>query len=133
MLVLYQLKHLGLEREFKEIGHNLRKFGSSKKEFNFKLWKHWDRFWAENNDSQVNMLNASNAVVTPLRKAASYEPRIAILGIWGDAWLTRGKYGIYVAVRGSYGALTGSTWRLLEILPRNVKSSLSTVMSPTWR
>ena len=43
------------------------------------------------------------AVVTPLRKAASYEPRIAILGIWGDTWLTRGKYGIYVAVRGSYG------------------------------
>ena len=41
-----------------------------------------------------------NAVVTPLRKAASYEPRIAILGIWGDTWLTRGKYGIYVAVRG---------------------------------
>ena len=25
-----------------------------------------------------------HAVVTPLRKAASYEPRIAILGIWGD-------------------------------------------------
>ena len=49
-----------------------------------------------------------NAVVTPLRKAASYEPRIAILGIWGDMWLPRGKYGIYVAVRGSYGALTGS-------------------------
>ena len=24
-----------------------------------------------------------NAVVTPLRKAASYEPRMAILGIWG--------------------------------------------------
>ena len=44
-----------------------------------------------------------NAVVTPLRKAASYEPRIAILGIWGDTWLTRSKYGIYVAVRGSYG------------------------------
>ena len=49
-----------------------------------------------------------NAVVTPLRKAASYEPRIAILGIWGDTWLTRVKYGIYVTVRGSYGALTGS-------------------------
>ena len=32
-----------------------------------------------------------NAVVTPLRKAASYDPRIAILGIWGDTWLTRGK------------------------------------------
>ena len=45
----------------------------------------------------------SYAVVTPLRKAASYEPRIVILGIWGDTWLTRGKYGIYVAVRGSYG------------------------------
>ena len=54
-----------------------------------------------------------NAVVTPLRKATSYEPRIAILGIWGDTWLTRGKYSIYVAVRGSYGALMGSTWRLL--------------------
>ena len=43
-------------------------------------------------------------VVTPLRKAASYEPRIAILLILGDVWLTRSKYGIYVAVRGSYGA-----------------------------
>ena len=62
----------------------------------------------------------SNAVVTHLRKAASNEPRIAILGIWGDTRLTRGKYGIYVAVRGSYGALTGSTWRLLEILPRKI-------------
>ena len=52
----------------------------------------------------------TNAVVTNLwHKAASHEPRIAILGIWGDTWLTRGKYGIYVAVRGSYGALTGST------------------------
>ena len=40
-------------------------------------------------------------MVTPLRKAASYEPRIAILGIWGETWLTRGKYRIYVAVRGS--------------------------------
>ena len=50
-----------------------------------------------------------NAVVRPLRKAASNEPRIAILGISGDTWLTRGKYGIYVAVRGSYEALTGST------------------------
>ena len=45
----------------------------------------------------------TNAVVTPLRKATSYEPRIAILGIWSDTWLTRGNYGIYVAVRGSYG------------------------------
>ena len=31
------------------------------------------------------------AVVTPLRKAASYELRIAILGIWGDTWLTPRK------------------------------------------
>ena len=53
------------------------------------------------------------AVVTPLRKAALYEPRIAISGIWGDTWFTRGKYGIYVAVRGSSGTLTGSTLRLL--------------------
>ena len=50
------------------------------------------------------------AVVTPLRKAASYEPRIAILGMWGDTWLTRGKYGIYMVV-------TGSMWRLL---PRKI-------------
>ena len=59
--------------------------------------------------SQLTISELNYAVVTPLRKAASYEPRIAILGIWGDTWLTRGKYGIYVAVRGSYGALTGST------------------------
>ena len=58
----------------------------------------------------------------PLREAASYEPRIAILGIWSDAWLTRGKYGLYVAIHGSYGALTGSTWRLLEILPRKINT-----------
>ena len=42
----------------------------------------------------------SNAVVTPLRKAALCETRRAILGIWGDTWLTRGKYGIYVVVTG---------------------------------
>ena len=65
---------------------------------------------------------SSYAVDTPLRKATSYEPRIAILGIWGDTWLTRGKYGIYVAVLGSYGALTGSTWRLLEILPCKIST-----------
>ena len=58
----------------------------------------------------VRGLHDCYAVVTPLRKAGSYEPRtcIAILEIWGDTWLTRGKYGIYVAVRGSYGGLTGS-------------------------
>ena len=60
---------------------------------------------------------AAYAVVTPLHKAASYEPRIAILGIWGDMWQTCGKYGNNVAVRGSYGALTGSMWRLL---PRKI-------------
>ena len=42
-----------------------------------------------------------NAVVTPLRKAASYEPRIAILGIWGD---------IYVANSWQIRHLRGSTW-----------------------
>ena len=53
--------------------------------------------------------NASYAVVTPLHKAASYEPCIAILGIWGDTWLTRGKYGIYVAV-----TCTGPLWGLRD-------------------
>ena len=62
--------------------------------------------WKENLYYKIYMCNA---VVTHLRKAASYEPGIAILGIWGDTWLTRGKYGIYVTVRGNYGALTGST------------------------
>ena len=70
----------------------------------------------------------SYAVVTPLRKATSYEPRIAILGIWGDTWLIRGKYGIYMAGRGSYGALTG-----LRDAFCHVKSALSTAMSPSWR
>ena len=51
-------------------------------------------------------------MVTPLRKAASYEPRITILGIWGDTWLTRGKYGIYVAVRGSYGVYVDAFWKV---------------------
>ena len=67
------------------------------------------------------------AVVTPLRKAASYEPRIAILGILGDTWPTRGMYGIYVAVRGSY-ALMG-----LRDTFCHVKSAPYTVVSSTWR
>ena len=32
-------------------------------------------------------------------------PGIAILGIWGDTWLTRGKYGIYVVVTGALRGL----------------------------
>ena len=52
------------------------------------------------------------AVVTPLRKAASYEPRIAILGIWGDTWLTRGKYGIYVVVTGPLRGLRDAFWKV---------------------
>ena len=56
------------------------------------------------------------AVVTPLRKATLYEPRMAILGIWGDTWLTRGKHSIYVAVRGSDAFC-------------HVKSALSTVLT----
>ena len=67
----------------------------------------------------------TNAVVTPLRKAASYEPRIAILGIWGDTWLTRGKYGIYVVVTGPLRGLRDAFC--------HVKSALSTAVSPTWR
>ena len=66
------------------------------------------------------------------RKAASYEPCIAILGIWDDTWLTRGIYGIYVAVRGSYEALTGSTCHVKSDAFCHVKSALSTVVSPTW-
>ena len=60
-----------------------------------------------------------NAAATPLRKAASYEPRIAILGILGDTWLTRGKYGIYM-----YVVVTGSKWRLL---PRQTQPYLGRV------
>ena len=71
------------------------------------FWRCW---WIEGDRELIpNAWKKRNAVVTPLRKAASCEPRIAILGIWGDTWVTRGKYGIDVAVRGSYGALTGST------------------------
>ena len=66
------------------------------------------------------------AVVTPLRKAASYEPRIAILGIWGDTWLTRGKCSIYVVVTGPLRGLRDAFWKFCH-----VKSALSTVVSPT--
>ena len=69
--------------------------------------------------------NNTNAVVTPLRKAALYEPRIAILGIWGDTWLTRGKYDIYVV-------LTGPLQGLRDTLC-HIKSALSTAVSSTWR
>ena len=67
----------------------------------------------------------TNAVVTPLRKAASYEPRIAILGNLGNTWLTRGKYGIYVVVMGLVRGLREAFCQ--------VKSALSTAVSPTWR
>ena len=68
-------------------------------------------------------------MVTPLRKTAWYKSRISILGIWGDTWLTRGKYGIYVAVHGSYGA----PLRGLRDAFCHVKSALSTAVTPTWR
>ena len=46
----------------------------------------------------------TNAVVTPLRKAASYEPRYSHFRDLGwYTWQTRGKDGTYVAVRGRYG------------------------------
>ena len=53
-------------------------------------------------DSKLGIYKTSRLIMplTPLRKAALYEPRIAILGIWGDTWLTRGKYGIYVEITG---------------------------------
>ena len=70
-----------------------------------------------------------NAVVIPLRKAAPYEPRIAILGIWGDIWLTRGKYGIYVwkyvVVTVPLRVLRDAFWKFCH-----VKSALSTIVSP---
>ena len=65
------------------------------------IFARWNVTWLPRGSYGVYVA-LTNAVVTPF-KAASYEPRIAILGIWGDTWLTRGKYGIYVAVRGSYG------------------------------
>ena len=64
------------------------------------------------------------AMVTPLCKAALYEPHIAMLGIWGDMWLTRGKYGIYVVVTGPLQGIRDTCY---------VKSALSTVVSPTWQ
>ena len=67
------------------------------------LLKSYPIFLEKDEAKKVRYFMISYAVVTTLRKAASYEPRIAILGILGDTWLTRGKYGIYVAVRGSYG------------------------------
>ena len=71
--------------------------------------------WTTADEIHVCELVWRYAVVTPLHKAASYEPRIAILGIWGDTWLTRGKYGIYVAVRGSYGVYVTPSWKWREI------------------
>ena len=69
-----------------------------------------------------------DAVVTPLRKAASYEPRIAILGIWGDTWLTRGKLvesmWQYVVVTGALRGLRDAFWKFCHV---------KSVVSPTWR
>ena len=70
-------------------------------------------------------------MVTPLRKAAWYESRIAILGIWGDTWLTRGKYGIYVVVTGPLRDLRDAIWK---VLPRKISPFYCrSVVSPTWR
>ena len=76
-------------------------------------------------------------MVTPLRKAASYEPHIAILGIWGDTWLTRGKYGIYVALRGSYGVYVTPSGKWREISKCRVSYVAETrihslVLRNTW-
>ena len=88
------------------------------------VWRWY--WWVLSNSGQRGQF--CHGVMPWSRKAASYEPRIAILGIWGDTWLTCGKYGIYVAVRGSSGALTG-----LRDAFCHVKSALSTAVSPTSR
>ena len=48
------------------------------------------------------VMPSSHLCIKPPRMSQN----IVTLGIWGDTWLTRGKYGIYVAV-------TGSMWCLL--------------------
>ena len=76
------------------------------------------------------MWNIVYAVVTPLRKAmhwvlwATYSH---FRDAWGDTWLTRGKYGTYVAVRGSYGATITEVY---DDAFCHVKSEPSTVVSP---
>ena len=62
-----------------------------------------------------------NAVVTPLRKAASYEPRIAILGIWGDTWQNTASTWQYLVVTGPLRGLRDAFC--------HVKSALSTAVS----
>ena len=59
---------------------------------------------------QVHGETLNYAVVTPLRIAASYEPRIALLGNWSDTWLTSDiSTWQYVVVTGPLRALTGAT------------------------
>ena len=73
--------------------------------------------------------NQTYAVVTPLRKAASYEPRIAILGIWGDTWqlvASTASTWQYVLVTGTLRGLRDAFWKFCH-----VKSALSTVVYPT--
>ena len=72
----------------------------------------WDLCIYPNCNVYTHNLNLN--MLMPWSHLCVKPPRIAILGIWGDTWLTCGKYGIYVAVCGSYGALTGSSWHLLE-------------------
>ena len=83
--------------------------------------------------------NRVYAVVTPLRRAASYEPRIAILGIWGDTWLTRGKYGIYmyVGVTGPLRGLRDAFWKFCHVKSACVSNVTVTripslVLRNTW-
>ena len=81
----------------------------------------------------------SNAVVTPLRKAASYmyEPRIAIWGIWGNTAST----WQYVVVTGPLQGLHDASWKLLlrKISPFYCRVSyvavtriLSLMLRNTW-
>ena len=76
---------LGWEREFKEIGQNLRKFGSSKRNFNFKLWKHWPR--------KIIFAKLTGTVATSWQ-------------LWG----LLGCYGVSVSLFFAKIALHGSCW-----------------------
>ena len=71
-------------------------------------------------------------MVTPLRKAASYEPRIAILGIQGDTCLARGKYAStwqYVVVTGPLRGLRDAFCRVSYVVVTMIPSL---VLRNTW-
>ena len=68
----------------------------------------WDRVYVLRAEWFVTGVRFSTPSGTPSPNESRVPPPRAIFGIWGATWLTCGKHGIYVAVRGSYGALNGS-------------------------